>query len=143
MKSKHFIIQELVSEKVWVKYSETAWQFIDPRLLITLDYIREAFNRPITINDWNRLGNFEQRGLRTNLDAIVKRRTNQNKLYCSAHCFGQAADFDVKGLTAEEVRQWLIFNSDSLPYPIRLEAGVNWVHLDVRDTGEKVYLFNP
>jgi hypothetical protein len=65
-------------------------------------------------------------------------------MYVSPHMTGQGVDFDVQGLLAEEVRQWLIKNPNLLPYPIRLEAGVSWVHLDTRDTGiQKVTLFNP
>ena len=140
---RHFQIHELISERVFKEHGQTAWQFFDEKLLRTIDFIRHELNKPIYINDWYNLGDLEQRGLRSNIDQIVRTKTNQNKLYCSAHCYGQAADFDVQGMTAEEVRQWLILNSEGLPYSIRLEAGVNWVHLDVRDTGQKVYVFNP
>ena len=61
----------------------------------------------------------------------------------SAHVEGQAVDFSVKGMTAAEVRKWLKQHEDRLPYPIRLEDGVKWVHCDVRDAGVKVYIFNP
>jgi hypothetical protein len=56
---------------------------------------------------------------------------------------GQAVDFDIEGMVAEEVRQWLIARKSFLPYPIRLEEGVSWVHLDIQDTGQKIYLFKP
>ena len=59
----------------------------------------------------------------------------------SAHCTANAADFSVEGMTAEEVRNWLV--SQKLPYPIRLEAGVDWVHLDCNNAGQKIYFFNP
>jgi hypothetical protein len=46
-----------------------------------------------------------------------------------------AVDFDVTGMKAEEVRKWIKDNQIFLPYPIRLEEDVNWVHLDVRSDG--------
>ena len=50
---------------------------------------------------------------------------------------GTAVDFDVQGMSAEEVRKWIERNKVLLPYPIRLEEGVNWVHLDMRNDGSK------
>jgi uncharacterized protein YcbK (DUF882 family) len=72
----------------------------------------------------------------------VLKNTNKGTIYVSPHITGEADDYDVQGMHAEEVRQWLIKNQSKLPYPIRLEAGVTWVHMDCRDAGEKVFLFN-
>ena len=144
IKAKHFNISELVCNHVFSKYGETSWQFLDPRLIITLDFIREEFNRPIEINNYYRGGHDTQSGLRCNLCTLVKEKTDAGKVYMSGHIEGQAADFSVEGMRAEEVRTWLKQHEDRLPYPIRLEAGVNWVHLDVRQVGNnKVYIFNP
>ncbi len=49
----------------------------------------------------------------------------------------------MEGMTASEVRIWLKQHEDRLPYPVRLEDGVDWVHLDCRNAGVKVYIFNP
>jgi hypothetical protein len=67
------------------------------------------------------------------------------KIYLSGHVLGMAVDFDVKGMKAKDVRLWLIEHKSELPYKIRLEKNVNWVHLDVEDEPDnnKVYLFNP
>lgn len=138
---KYFKLYELVSEQVYRKYGETAWQFFDPRLLKTIVWIRKKLNKIITINTWYWNGEFNERGLRANLDSIVKNATDSNRLYLSPHIQGAAIDFDVKGMKAEEVRQWLIENKSDLPYSIRLEKDVNWVHLDVRETKEKIYIF--
>jgi hypothetical protein len=60
----------------------------------------------------------------------------------SAHMLGKAVDFDVQGLLAEEVRQWIVTHVSWWPYHIRLEKDVSWCHLDVIDFSEqKVYLF--
>jgi hypothetical protein len=50
---------------------------------------------------------------------------------------GTGIDFDVKGMCAEEVRQWIERNQILLPYAVRLEDAVSWVHLDLRNDGTK------
>jgi uncharacterized protein YcbK (DUF882 family) len=140
-KPKHFKLHELVSKQVFKKYGERAWTFFDPRLVETLDFIREKLDKPITVNNWISGGPLEQRGFRCNMDPLPLKKTKSGIIYCSAHMCGQAVDFDVKGMTAQKVRDWIIQNQDSLPYPIRLEDGVSWVHLDVRQANQKVYLF--
>ena len=61
----------------------------------------------------------------------------------SAHCTGEAYDITVQGMSAEEARQLIIKNKDNLPYPIRLEDGVSWLHVDTYDmgNGKKITLF--
>jgi hypothetical protein len=146
---KYFDIYELVSRRVYNTYGDRAWRFFDPRLLETLLFIRKGLDKPITINNYIDGGNFEQRGLRDNLTPIVSNKTLNKKLYLSAHTRGMAIDFDVKGMEAEEVRNWLLSMSDRLPYKIRLEHRydgdiINWVHLDVdhEEDNPKVYLFD-
>ena len=133
--SNYFSIQELVCPHVYDKYREYAWQFFDPRLLDTLLVIREAINKPIYVNNWDMDGNFSQRGLRCNICPLVKEKTALEKLYITAHSQGMGIDFDVKGMSADEVRKWIKNNQILLSHPIRLEEDVNWVHLDVRSDG--------
>jgi uncharacterized protein YcbK (DUF882 family) len=141
-KSKYFKLKELVCRHVYEKFGEKAWSLLDPRLLQTLDIIKEALDKPIYINNWSVQGALSQRGLRCILCKLVKDAFVKNTLYMSAHMEGQAVDFDVMGMTAEEVRKWIIEHQDILPYSIRLEDGVSWVHLDVRGEDDvKVYLF--
>lgn len=131
----YFNIKELVCPHVYDKHREYAWNFFDPRLLDTLFVIREKIGKPIVVNNWAVGGDFSQRGLRCNICSIPKEKTALEKLYMSAHSQGMAVDFDVSGMRAEEVRKWIKDNQIFLPYPIRLEEDVNWVHLDVRSDG--------
>ncbi len=142
---KYFKIQEFVGQTTFKKYGERAWRFMDFRLLETMLILRENLGRSITVNTWHNKGKFSQRGLRTIVQQIVKQKFSRGKLYLSAHLFGKAADFDVSGMSASEVRLWIIDNAHLFPYKIRLEAGVNWVHLDViyETKNPKVYLFAP
>lgn len=144
-KPEHFDLAELVCPDVYEHFGEIAWQFFDSRLLITIDTIRQKIGKPIFINDWQIHGRFDERGFRCLKCNIVQDNIMAGTDYVSPHMTGQAFDFDVQGLVAEEVRQWIIKNQNLWPYPIRLEAGVSWCHLDVRDNfnGEKVVLFNP
>lgn len=146
---KYFKIQEFVSPKVYKKYGEGAWQFICPRLLHTLLIIREGLGKPMTINNWHVGGKFSQRGLRSNMGSIFMSKFKKGSMYLSAHVMGRAVDFDVKGMTAPEVRDWLEGIEKELPYKIRLEnkmkgKQISWVHLDMfyRTASPKVYRFN-
>jgi hypothetical protein len=139
----YFSIDELVCEDVYNTYGETAWQFFDIRLLVTLDTIRDRIGKPIFINDWQVHGIYSQRGLRCLRCDLVKDKIKANEMYESAHLLGKGADFTVQGLLAEETRQWIVQHANWWPYHIRLEKDVSWVHLDVFDSSEeKVYLFN-
>ncbi|MCK5857278.1 MAG: hypothetical protein KAG64_07305 [Bacteroidales bacterium] len=140
----YFDIRELVSREVYNKEGENAWRFFDPRLIELMLFIREEFNKSIYVNGWFFGKAFSQRGLRENTGSVVKKKTLEGKLYLSAHVFGQALDFDIKGMSAAEVRDRLVDMADRLPHPIRLEANVNWVHLDVavKEGQGKVYVFN-
>lgn len=146
---KYFKIQEFVNKATFKKYGESSWQFLCPRLLHTMLIIRKEINKPITINTWFNGGRFSQRGLRTNIGQIVKSKTLKGRMYLSAHVMGKAVDFDVKGLSSEEVRDWISLNSEKIPYKIRLEQNmkgnpISWVHLDVfyNKNNPKVYRFN-
>lgn len=141
MKSKYFKIQELVSEKVYRKYGEKAWEFIDPNLIKAIDLLREHFNKPITVNNWLWGGNLEQRGLRANKDEIV---VNKKDYYISQHCLGKAVDFNIKGLSTQEVYEEILKNKDKFYLISRIENikdTPTWVHIDVANT-DKFIIFN-
>lgn len=144
-----FRIQELVGKRTYKKHGDRAWKFFSFRLLHTLWILRKEIGRPITINTWHKGGRFSQRGLRTNVQDIFRGFFMSLRLYLSAHVLGEAIDFDVEGMTAEEVRNWIIRNQSKFPYKIRLEHKKNgkpikWVHLDVLEEPQNphIYLFN-
>ncbi len=146
---EYFCIEEFVSEKVYKKHGETAWQFMSIRLLHTMLIIRKELGLSITINNWKWGGKFQQRGLRSNLGYIMLKMVKRMRLYLSAHVLGCGVDFDVKGMTSIEVREWLVQNQDKLPYKIRLEnlmkgKPITWCHLDVLSNikNKKIYKFN-
>ena len=142
----YFVIQELVDEDVYNKYGELAWKFIDEKLLECLLVVRTELNRPISINNWFYGGNYTQRGLRHNMSPLV---ASKERIYLSAHMFGKAVDFDVGGMTAIEVREWILRNPSKFPHKMRLERNlngkpINWVHMDVMsdESKPKIYQFD-
>jgi len=138
---KYFNINELVGGRTYRAHGERAWRFLDYRLLYSLLIVREGLGQPITVNH----GRAEQRGLRTIAQQMVKNKVYADKLYVSAHLFGKAVDFDVAGMTSQNVRDWIVVNEDKFPFKIRLEDKVSWVHLDCiwEEKNTKVYLFQP
>jgi hypothetical protein len=142
----YFDIKELVDENTFRRHGKNAWQFICPMLQETLLILRENIGKPIIVNDWANKGGMEQRGLRHNRSNMVK---DKYTIYLSAHMMGKAVDFHVKGMTATEVREWIVANQELFPYKIRLERKMNgkeitWVHLDVfqNEKNPKIYLFD-
>ena len=135
---QYFKVKELVCPHTYQRYGENAWQFLSTCYLETLLVIREQIlAAPMYCNTFN----LNQRGLRCNLCPIV---SNKQSLYLSAHILGKAGDFTVRGLTAEEARNKIIQNAHLLPYPIRMEKNVTWLHIDTlpqHNIVEKVYLF--
>ena len=129
---KFFCLQELVDETVYKKWGEIAWKFLDERLLHVLVVIRrDILKVPLVCNDWKYGGKHSQRGLRTNLSQLVKDKTNSNTLYLSAHNFGRAVDLVSAKMDAYKMRELINTNSFLLPYPVRIEQDVNWLHIDV------------
>ena len=144
-KPEFFDLEEIVCKHVFDKFGVIAWQFFDDRALRTIDFIRQRLNKRITVNNWHEGGSFSQRGFRCTQCQLIVDAVNDQRVYCTPHARGVAFDFDVEGLVAEEVRQWLIKNYGILPYAIRLENHVSWVHMDTVDNNGqiKVLLFNP
>ena len=139
---RHFDIKELVCPDVYKKFGQIAWQFFDDKMLMTLDLLRDQLS-PIYVNNWDINGQFDERGFRCIQCSLVKKAIKDKRLYVSPHMTGQGVDFDVEGMSAGEVRIWILSNQIKLGFPIRIEKNVTWVHLDSRDGGQKVTLINP
>jgi len=137
---KYFHITELVCPDVYKKFNERAWQFFTTDALYGLLLLRETILcRPMYINNYKR--GITQRGLRCNLCALVKGKAS---VYLSQHLFGNAWDFTVAGMTAEQARREIKAKADLFPSQIRLEKDKSWVHIDflsMYGVSDKVYEF--
>lgn len=132
----YFGIKELVCPHVYEIWGESAWQFLDEKMLANLLFIREGIGKPIVVNNWAKGGGYSQRGLRCCVCALVKQKAIANIPYLSQHIFGKAVDFHVVGMDAESVRQWIKSHAEELPYPCRVEEGVSWCHMDTMNNSD-------
>jgi len=138
-KSKYFKAYELVSKIVYGKFGENSYQFFNKDILIDLDLIRETYSSPIIINNWFWNGKYQESGLRSNCDSIVK---NKSCLYLSAHCLG--CGFDLKDKINLNQNNKKLYNhiidlikNKKLKTFKRLEnikKTPNWVHIDAFQT---------
>jgi len=127
-----FKISELVCPHTVAKFGEKSWQFLNTELLETLLVLRfDIFGVGMTVNH----GTSTQRGLRCNICQLVKDQTVKNQIYLSAHCTGCGVDVDFSGYTAAQARAKIKEKAALLPYPVRLEKDVTWVHIDVYNDG--------
>lgn len=133
----YFDIVELVCPHTYNKWKDRSWQFLDTAFLHNLLILRrDIIKQPMYCNNWDKQGQFSQRGLRCNICQIVK---DKKDVYLSAHVLGKAGDFDVKSMTAEQARGLILDHQDMLPYPFRLEGKVNWLHFDSLDTRNGIH----
>lgn len=146
---KYFGVYELVGPETFKKHGHRSWKFFSTDALEALLITRKNIDKKITVNNWFWGGQFSQRGLRTNIQNMFRQLTKSLKLYLSGHVLGEAFDFDVEGMTAVEVREWILNNQDLYPMRIRLERNKNgkpisWTHLDTIQElqNPKVYFFD-
>lgn len=132
----YFKIQELVCAHTYKAFGEKSWQFFDKEYLETLLILRrDIFKSPMTVNNWHAGGTFSQRGFRCNICQLTRDKTIAGKIYLTAHANGCATDSSVKGLTAAQARKKIKDNKALLPYNIRVEKSVSWLHTDIYDSG--------
>lgn len=135
---RFFQVRELVCSHVFSKWGERSWQFLSTDYLHNLLVIRrDILQMPMVCNH----DGAEQRGLRCNMCRMVKEK---KAAYLSSHILGRAGDFSVQGLTAQEARSRIRAMQNLLPYPLRMEGGVSWLHIDTLPQfgiTEKVYEF--
>jgi hypothetical protein len=127
-----FSLDELFSNRILTKYGDKAWQFLDDRLLITLDALRNKYGA-IIINDWAVGGSLDGCGFR-DPGEITGGEMSQ-------HRFGRAADCHFKNYKADDIRQKILLDPDRFPYINAIETNVSWFHFDVRNC-KRIMKFN-
>jgi hypothetical protein len=135
---QHFDVREFVPPETYKIHGDSSLMFIDERLLRTMDLIRDWFNRPVVINNWNTGGHLQYRGYRP---PECKEGAAE-----SQHRFGRACDFDVEGLSAEAARKILLDHQSDASFQFirRIELGTSWVHIDLANVDSvNIYTFTP
>ena len=121
---RYFDVDELVCDHTYAKWGEQSWQFLDTDFLHCLLVIRrDILKVPMYCNGRTA----HQKGLRCNMCQLVKEK---KAVYLSSHVFGKAGDFTSPSMKAEKMRELIKANANLLPCPIRIEAGISWLHFD-------------
>lgn len=163
-KVTNFIIQELVPESIFKKYGGQSIRFINPISVNFLQFTREWFDSPMTINNWHKGGRFHNRGFREPLSGLfghIERTKGKSEKeqteelmkalgfdtyimtfgsWISVHKLGLGFDWNIAGQTANETRKELMDNQNTF-----VKQGLTtlederfaptWVHGDGRPTG--------
>ena len=123
--SKYFTVREMLYLPTWKRLaneSDGLNEDIKQNLIHLgqkMDTVREYFDKPINVH-------------------VTYRPEEYNKeiggALHSAHSDGQAMDFDIVGMTCDEVRNELVGKNLLDQWAMRCEKapGTNWVHLDYR-----------
>lgn len=143
---QYFDIEELVCDHMlerWKDDPERCWDFLDTGFLAVLLILRrDIIQKPMYCN--NHKKGVHQRGIRCNMCEMVKEKDYP---YLSAHVLGKGADFSIEGITGVRAmdyqRKKIRLATGFFSVPIRMEAGVSWLHIDVMPTpdGKNVYEF--
>ncbi len=129
MVSKYFKIQELVPKELFdLVHNDVLWGVFDDKLILSIDELKKTFNSgTMYINNWFWGLGRSQSGLRT------KGSTHYSPT--SQHSIGKAIDCVFSDYDREDIRTFIKNNPDKFPYIRRLEGGVSWLHVDVKETG--------
>ncbi len=154
-KCDKFHIKELVSKKVYdyytPRYGENfLWGIFSDDIKYDLDYIaiewRKIHNSGVIINDWMWGGQYQQSGLRSNVDSIV---ANKNTPYLSGHVLALAFDMKPQNKKYKEFFNFVynLIKTKKLKCIKRLEDFKHtptWVHGDGLKLGNyKNIVFEP
>ncbi len=133
----HFDLTELVPPDLLGQMGEKCWELFDPRLLLSLDMIREILHVPLFINDWAIGGKLKYRGFRP--------PHCPEGAALSQHRFGRAADISSPKMGADQIRLRLIEINRVLHHITFIEDKTpTWVHIDCRySLSRSVTLFKP
>lgn len=135
-KSKHFKLTELLPKEVYIDENHGC-DLMDDSIIDVIDWLKGLVGNSVRliINNWNIGGARNNCGYRT-ADCTVGAPNSRHKK-------GLAVDIISPDMTAEELRDLVELNKDTLPWPVRIEKNVTWLHIDTDNTtDEKIYYFN-
>lgn len=128
---KYFVIQEFVPPDVYKRWGDRSIMFVDERVLITADVLRENLG-PMIVNTWHSPKMIKSYGIRT--ESGFRSADTTTGAAWSQHKFGRAADALFSRHTAEEARNYIRANLELFPHIGCIEDDVSWLHFDVRNT---------
>jgi len=130
-------LDEYIPKDLYLKFEKTPQiliGLIDERLIKADQMLRDQFG-PVTINNWYTGGDRQWSGLRT--------KESPDYSPTSQHSFGRASDKLFSQVDAETVRKYIAEHWRELGITC-IEAGVSWVHSDVRSwKGNQLLIVKP
>lgn len=137
-----FVMEEFVPREIFTQYGIKSTWFISQGVVTSMIFLRNWFGAAITINDWHTGGSFNNRGFR--------HPANKNFKALSQHKFGKAVDFNVAGLSSDDVAKRIIDNWDTIRTNVAFTTMEDpaftkgWTHLDARYTNsDKLLIVKP
>lgn len=135
--SSYFYLYEFVPKEIYERWGDKSIWFIDRRIVLLADFIRDRFGKPMTINNWHEGGPFSYRGFR--------QRSCEVGGDLSQHRFGRAIDFSIKDTTVEEIYKDINDNFDmyskaGLTTIEDISFTTHWIHADIRITNLETLL---
>lgn len=129
--SNDFYLTEFVPKEIYSAFGENAIWFTNPVMIILMQFFRDRYKKPITINNWYDKGPYNYRGYRP--------KWCNGGADSSQHRLANAEDFTVEGMSPAEVRADIMAN-EKLFYDVGLRAiehgddAPTWVHVDGRNS---------
>lgn len=139
--TNNFSLDEFVPKLIIDKFGSKGQWYIDRRIVVLAQAIRDHFGKSMTINNWFTDGPRKESGLRL--------QGTKTGAEFSQHKYGRAIDFIIEGLTDDEVAADIIKNESkfiALGLTTLENANVTtgWTHADIRYTGlNKLLIVNP
>jgi len=93
----YFKAHELVDPKTYALYGERSLRYIDKRIINILQFLRDYYKSPLTVNDYMFGGKYKESGLRIPSLFYFKQY--------SCHSFGRAMDIKIKNVKAVDVQK--------------------------------------
>jgi hypothetical protein len=143
-----FEIYEVVPLEIYLAEGEQAWRYIDPEAKQMLFDLRSWIEKPCIVNDYHFGGESEWRGMRTPTKAAELGAPNsQHKSDPEAGILCKAFDIKIAGENYDRLRTRILSEQK---HPLlqrinRMEAGVNWLHIDRGSPPpghNRIYLFH-
>jgi hypothetical protein len=100
--SKDFPIHEFVPSAIYEHFVDKSIWFIDPKIVLMAQFIRDRFGKPVTINNYLSGGTFQYSAFRDNASTIGAENFQ--------HRHGRAIDFRIQGMSPMEIRADIIKN---------------------------------
>ena len=128
---EYFDIRELVPKSIFKVYGYNSIMFINNSTIEMAYNIRSHFNKPMLVNNWHLGGDLKYRGYRPAFTRIGSKN--------SQHKLGNAIDFNIKGVSSDEVNFEIERNWKSLGVSALEDKDYTktWTHVDCRNLVNK------